>query len=243
MDRADQRERRADGTKSRDECRRPRVGVLMSVVAVESRHPPRRWPRAVVALGLALACVAGGVLAFDMLRGNNPLVASNVPSGPALHTVGEDVATSFGVVAVEHAVAISGLNDAQVTGAHGVPGLVEAGSIDVQVAAVITNLSNDVLKYQPTQFELIDNSGASVPISRAAQLPGELQPFAAIDVLIDFVTTADARPFKVRFVDPATDEAILIGLGDVGCTVQSGAGQPLPVTGGCATTPEEEHHS
>ena len=42
--------------------------------------------------------------------------------------------TSFGVVAVEHAVAISGLQDSQITGAHGVPGLVEAGSIDVQVA-------------------------------------------------------------------------------------------------------------
>ena len=240
MDRADQKERRVDGTKTRDE-RRPQVGVLMSVVVIGPPRSVRRWPRVLIALALALACLAGGALAVDMLRGNNPLVASSTPSGPALHTIGEDVATSFGVVAVEHAVAISGLNDSQITGAHGVPGLVEAGSIDVQVAAVITNLSNDVLTYQPTQFELIDNSGASVPISRAAQLPGELQPFAAIDVLIDFVSTADARPFKVRFVDPATNEAILIGLGDVGCTVQSGAGQPLPVTGGCTQTPEEEH--
>ena len=76
--------------------------------------------------------------------------------------IGEDVSTSFGVVAVEHATAISGLNDSQITGAHGVPGLVEAGSIDVQVAAVITNLSDNVLTYEPTQFELIDNTGASV---------------------------------------------------------------------------------
>jgi hypothetical protein len=213
----------------------------MSAIVVEAPRSARRWLRAVVALALAVACLAGAVLAVDMLRGNNPLVASNTSSGPALHTIGEDVATSFGVVAVEHAVAISGLNDSQITGAHGVPGLVEAGSIDVQVAAVITNLSNNVLTYQPTQFELVDNSGASVPISRAAQLPGELQPFAAIDVLIDFVTTADARPFTVRFVDPATNEALLIGLGDVGCTVQSGAGQPLPVTGGCTQTPQEDH--
>jgi hypothetical protein len=47
--RADQRERRADGTKSRDECR-AQERVLMSVVAVEARHPARRWPHAVVAV-------------------------------------------------------------------------------------------------------------------------------------------------------------------------------------------------
>ncbi|HEX3089165.1 MAG TPA: hypothetical protein VHQ23_10955, partial [Ilumatobacteraceae bacterium] len=191
---------------------------------------------------LVAACGAGSVLAVDMLSGNNPLVTTaSGASGPAVHVIGEDVATSFGVVAVEHATAISGLNDTQVTGAHGVPGLVEAGSIDVQVAAVITNLSNDVLKYQPTQFELIDNTGASVAISRTAELPGELQPYAAIDVLIDFVTTADARPFKVRFTDPSTSETVVISLGDVGCTVQGGTGRPLPVTGGCSEAPKEDH--
>ena len=195
-----------------------------------------------MASALALSCLAGGVLALDMLKGNNPLVASTSgTSGPVVHSIGEDVATSFGVVAVEHAVAISGLTDKQVTGAHGVPGLVDAGSIDVQVSAVITNLSKNVLVYQPTQFELIDKTGATVPISRAAELPGELQPFAAIDVLIDFVTTAEARPFTVRFVDPATKEVILIGVGDVGCTVQSGNGLPLPVTGGCDEAPKQDH--
>ncbi len=214
----------------------------MSVVVVERPHAGRRWVRGAIGVCLTTACLAGGLLAIDMLRGNNPLVASpSGPTGPVMHVIGDDVATSFGVVAIEHAVAISGLNDSQITGAHGVPGLVEAGSIDVQVAAVITNLSDKVLTYEPTQFELIDNSGATVPISRVPQLPGELQPFAAIDILIDFVTTADARPFTVRFVDPSTNDVLLIGLGDVGCTVQSGAGRPLPVTGGCSEAPQEDH--
>jgi len=189
-----------------------------------------------------VACLGGTTLAVDMLRGADPLIGqSATDSSAAVHVIGEDVPTSFGVVAVEHAVAISGLNDSQITGAHGVPGLVTAGSIDVQVAAVITNLRNHVLAYEPTQFELIDKTGASVAISRAPQLPGELQPYAAIDVLVDFVTTAEARPFKVRFVDPATKKAILIDLGSVGCTVQGGTGRPLPVTGGCTDVPKESH--
>jgi hypothetical protein len=215
---------------------------MTAVILQPRRLGGRRWVGGVALLALVSACLAGGVLAVDMLSGNNPLVRSASGSaGPVVHVIGEDVATSFGVVAVEHASAISGLNDSQITGAHGVPGLVEAGSINVQVAAVITNLSDNVLTYDPTQFELIDNAGVSVAISRAAQLPGELQPFAAIDVLIDFVTTADARPFKVRFVDPSTSEAVLISLGDVGCTVQGGTGRPLPVTGGCSEAPEADH--
>lgn len=214
----------------------------MSAIVVEVAHAGRQWVRRVIAVCLTIACLTGGLLAVDMLRGNNPLVATTSGStGPVMHAIGDDVATSFGVIAVEHAVAISGLNDSQITGAHGVPGLVEAGSIDVQVAAVITNLTGDVLIYQPTQFELIDNFGATVPIARAPKLPGELQPFAAIDILIDFVTTADARPFTVRFVDPSTNEVLLIGLGDVGCTVQSGTGRPLAVTGGCTDAPKDDH--
>jgi hypothetical protein len=214
----------------------------MSAIVVEAPRAGVRWGRGAVAIALTIACIAGAALAADMLRGDNPLVASPRGStGPAVHVIGEDVATSFGVVAVEHAVAISGLNDSQITGAHGVPGLVQAGSIDVQASAVITNLSNKVLIYKPTQFELIDNTGAAVPMSRADELPGELQPFAAINVLVDFVTTTDARPFTVRFVDPSTNKVLLIGLGDVGCTVQSGAGLPLPVTGGCTQQPTEVH--
>jgi hypothetical protein len=214
----------------------------MTAVIVQPRRLGRRWVGAAMVTALAGACLAGSVLAFDMMKGNNPLVVSSPGSaGSVTHVIGEDVATSFGVVAVEHATAISGLNDAQITGAHGVPGLVEAGSISVQVAAVITNLSDDVLLYEPTQFELLDGTGAEVPISRAAQLPGELQPNAAIDVLIDFVSTAEARPFTVRFVDPATNDVVLIDLGAVGCTVQGGTGRPLPVTGGCNAAPKDDH--
>lgn len=214
----------------------------MAAVVVHPRRAGGRRLRTALATAMALACVGGGVLAVDMLQGNNPLIASNgAGSGPAAHAIGEDVPTSFGVIAVEHATAISGLNDSQVTGAHGVPGLVAAGSIDVQVAGVITNLTNNVLKYDATQFELIDKTGATIPMSRAAELPGELQPFAAIDVLVDYVTTTDARPFKVRFVDPSTKEPILIDLGAVGCTVQSGTGRPLPVSGQCTETPKDDH--
>lgn len=191
---------------------------------------------------LTVACASGLWLGVDMLRGNDPL-ASSVAVKPHAFQIGDSVATSFGVIAVEHAQAISGLSETDVKGAHAVPGLVEAGTIEVQVGAVITNLSRDVLAYSPDQFELIDGSGAVIPLTKAPQLPGELQPDAAIDVLLDFVTTTDARPFTVRFVDPSTQAELLIELGAVGCVVDSGTGRPLPSDRGCSVTPVDDHHT
>jgi hypothetical protein len=214
----------------------------MTAAIVHGPPEVRRWGRGLITATLVAGCIGGVVLAVDMLRGNNPLVSSSAGAGETeIHVIGDDVSTSFGVVAVEHATAISGLNDQAVTGAHGIPGLVKEGTIDVQVAAVITNLSDNLLSYEPTQFELLDKNGTVVPLERAPQLPNELQPNAAIDVLLDFVATTDVRPFTVRFVDRATNVPVLISLGAVGCEVQGGSGRPLPVTGGCADVPKDQH--
>jgi hypothetical protein len=217
-------------------------GDLMVVLAVRRPsgmgHQP--WMRGFIIAVVAGACMAGAALAFEMLRGESPFDSSPA-NGPTSHSIGEDVSISFGVVAVDHVTAISGLNDQQVTGAHGVAGLVQEGTIDVQVAAVITNLSDRVVAYEATQFALLDKSGTAVPIAHVPNLPGDLQPSAAIDVLLDFVTTTDARPFTVQFTDRVTNEAVLIDLGAVGCFVQSGTGRPLTVVGGCSESPTGDH--
>jgi hypothetical protein len=203
----------------------------MTAVVVHHPGSSRRWVRAGLATALAVSCLAGGALAVDMLRGNNPLVgSSNATAGPVVHAIGEDVKTSFGVVAVEHAVAISGLQDSQITGAHGVPGLVQAGSIDVQVGAVLTNLTNNVLTYQPTRSSCDRQHGRRRGHLCGCGAAGRVA--AVRDRRVDRLRHDDRRPSvsKVRFVDPATKETILIGLGDVGCTVQSGAGLPPPAS-------------
>ena len=104
---------------------------------------------------------------------------------------------------------------------------------------MLTNLTDSVVAYHPAQFELIDHAGNTVPTDRVPQQPGELQPFAAIDVTLDFVWTTQAHPFTVRFTDPATNDQILIDLGAVGCTVRSATGEPLPVTSRCDEAPKE----
>ena len=178
-----------------------------------------------------------------MLRGGNPLVGQAATPNAHVHVIGEDVPTSFGVIAVEHAVAISGLNDTQVTGAHGVPGLVQAGSVDVQVAAVITNLSDHVLAYQPTQFELIDKTGAAVPISRAPELPGQLQPYRGdrrVGRFRDDDRRASVQGALHRPGDQQgdIDRSRLRGLHGAEWDRTAAA-----VTGGCSDVPQEEPYA
>ena len=191
-------------------------------------------------IAVVMTSLLGLGLAAAMLGGYNPL-GSDVAEADHFG-IADSVSTSFGYIAIEHAEAISGLSDTDIAGAHAVPGLVAAGTIDVQVGATMTNQTSTVLDYSPEQFELLDANGAVIPLERAPQLPGELQPHAAIDILLDFVTTTEARPFTIRFIDPSTKRALLIDLGDVGCVVQSGNGKPLPVTGGCSQTPDGHGH-
>lgn len=219
------------------------MGGMGATTLVRS-HPTRasRAGAGVSGVLLAVAAAGGLWLGVEMLRGNDPLGAPANDKIDHRFQIGDDVDTSFGVIAVEHAQAISGLSETDITGAHAVPGLVPAGAIEVQVGAVITNLSDRVLAYSAEQFELIDGAGNIVPLTKAPTLPGELQPDAAIDVLLDFVTTTDARPFTVRFIDPSTRAELLIELGTVGCTVGSGTGRPLAEASGCSIAPADDHH-
>lgn len=215
----------------------PRV-ARPRVLGLTPREADRvtRVSRRTAAVVISLICVVGLVLAVFMLVGRDPVT----PADSQRFAIGDDVRTSFGVVAVEHAVALSGLTDRDIPAAHGVPGIVNAGTLDIQVSAVISNQTNGVLNYRPEQFHLLDAKGREVVLTRVPVLPNELQPHAAVDLLLDFATTAPARPFTIRF-DDKTGADRLISLGDVGCKVQSGNGRPLPVVGGCNITPDLGH--
>ena len=179
----------------------------------------RHWIQGLTAAALLGAGLGAVVLAIDTLRGDDPPeVPALTPSSPAVHTIGEDVATSFGLVAVEHAVAIDAVDDQQ--GTPGIAHLVDGGTLNIRVRVMITNLTDNELVYRPTQFELIDKAGDAIAIERLSQPAGELQSLAAAEVVLDFISTGQAGPFTVRFTDPATKDKILIDLGAVGCTAQ-----------------------
>ena len=58
-------------------ARRYRRWSVMATVIVEAPRSAKRGVRAAVISALTLACLAGSLLAVDMLRGHNPLVATS----------------------------------------------------------------------------------------------------------------------------------------------------------------------
>src|SRR3954449_5659496 len=117
-----------------------------------------------------------GVAGFGLmtLRGSDPL--GTVGATAHRFRIGGAIETNSGLMAVNHAEAVSGPSDSDIRGGHGVPDLVKAGSIDVQVNVMLTNSTEQVSTYSPTHFELLDGTGRSIAIERAAPVPGALQP-------------------------------------------------------------------
>jgi hypothetical protein len=164
--------------------------------------------------GVVALAVVGAVLAVGILRGPSEPVAA-VPSGP--FTVGQDVPTSFGAMAVEFVEKIDGLTAKDVAGAtHGVSGFVPKGQAQVQAAIALTNLSGEVVPYDPRMFRLlVGEKGKPLSEVQATFRPGTLQPAAAVKGQLKFVVPADSK-VVLAFDDPGRDKPLLIDLGKTG---------------------------
>jgi hypothetical protein len=163
---------------------------------------------------IALAATAAGVMIVARM-------VSPTPSAPpAAFGIGDDVPTSFGIVAVEFIRSVDGVNHRALAGAtHGVSGLVDADHRQLQVAVALTNRRSRALDYTVRQFELTaTTAGHSTTLSATAgDLPdGRILPDAGIEGHLDFTLPAADAALKLRFRDPGAAAAVVIDLGSVG---------------------------
>jgi hypothetical protein len=148
--------------------------------------------------------------------------------------IGVDKKTSFGVVAVEHAEKLSGLNPAALSGAsHGVQSLVEEDQSQIQVSISLTNQTTGVVDYSPAQFRLRLGSGSQVAqVNSSTFGQGRLEPHANIEGRMGFVAPQDGRNLTLEFTDPG-GKPVTIDLGSANSlAVKAGGGhghQPAPV--------------
>jgi len=178
---------------------------------------------AIAAAGVALA-VTGGMLALGMVRTGNDAQAlqrdaSVAPRGPA--AIGQDVRTSFGVVAVESMTETAGPTAKALAGVtHGIQSLVTPDQLQVLTTVTITNTTRSVIRYTPAQFLLYATRGAKpgpgdrpIHLARASVPPGALQPSASIDVTITYVAPRNGSRLWVSFRDRRKSGPVLIDLG------------------------------
>jgi hypothetical protein len=162
------------------------------------------------------AAVVGIVLAVSLLTG--PADGHAAGHGSGRFTVAQDIETSFGWVAVEHAETVKGLTSKQLGGAtHGIGSFVARDKALVQASVTLTNTTAGTVRYDPRQFVLVAKSPKSgkeqrIGATYASIKAGVLQPDAAIDAKVSFIVPRDGSRMSLAFTDPGRTAPVVIDL-------------------------------
>jgi hypothetical protein len=183
---------------------------------------PRAWNLVVVAVvfGTLALAVAGAVLAAGIIATGetHTTLTPSILKGP--FGTAQDIPTSFGVVAVEHAEKINGTTAKQLGGnTHGIAGFVAPNKVQVQASVTLTNLLDEPIAYDPRQFRLlVGKDRKPVKSVKSNMRPGTLQPDASIDGRLIFVAPRTGSRLWIEFTDPGRAKPLLIDLGRTGKT-------------------------
>ncbi|MDQ1752078.1 MAG: hypothetical protein QOE71_3134 [Pseudonocardiales bacterium] len=192
----------------------------MVALSVRTSARPMRWGWTVLTVAVAVT-IAGLLLSVRTL---NPTPAPK----PTRFGIGDDVKTSFGIVAVEFIRNVDGVSHRALSGAtHGVSGLVEKGNQQIQVAVALTNRNKAPLTYSVRQFQLYVTTAGKTKVlpATAGDLPdGRILPDAGIEGHLDFTIVDAKSALSLHFSDPATAAPVVIDLGVIAAS--SGAAQP-----------------
>jgi hypothetical protein len=196
------------------------MSVTTAGARPQPRHP-RPWNALVVALLVATVglAAAGAVIAANIIAGGAPTAPTpKLPAGP--FGTAQDIPTSFGVVAVEHAEKINGTTAKQLGGTtHGISGFVAPNKVQVQASITLTNLLGEPVAYDPRQFRLLVGAAQKPATTvKSNLLPGTLQPDASIDGQLKFIAPRTGSKLWIEFTDPGRAKPILIDLGRTGKT-------------------------
>jgi hypothetical protein len=161
------------------------------------------------------AAVVGIVLAVSLLTGPADGHAAGQATGP--FSVAEDIETSFGWVAVEHAETVKGLTAKQLAGAvHGIGSFVGAERALVKASVTLRNGPVRALPYSLSQFTLVatgrNGKVRRYPVASATVRDGILQPDAAVDAGLGFVVPRNGSSLALEFKDPAREKPIVVEL-------------------------------
>jgi hypothetical protein len=188
---------------------------MVSARAIEQAKPIR-W-------GWAVAAMATAVTVLGVMLSIRTLIPTSSADRPRSFGIGDDVPTSFGIVAVEFVRTVDGVTHRALAGAtHGVSGLVGDGKQQIQVAVALTNRGSKPLSYSVRQFRLkaTVKGRTSVLQATAGDLPdGRILPDAGIEGHLDFTLPAADAAMSLLFQDAGRSAPVTIDLGNITATV------------------------
>ena len=163
---------------------------------------------------VALLAIAGAVV------GVNVITTPDDPAHqPPAWTVGDEVPTSFGTVAIRNVSQLAGLSADDLAGVtHGVGDLVPPDKEQVELSMIMTNTSNRAVNYSfQDEFKMVTSTGADVSQLPGASAPtGKLSGSSSITTQLRFMAPRDGGALILEFREPGARHAsrILIGATD-----------------------------
>ncbi|MDX6618290.1 MAG: hypothetical protein QOK36_676 [Gaiellales bacterium] len=175
--------------------------------ALALRQPRRFAARAslvaVVSVAVAVATY-GAWLIPGMLGSERPQPASlGALQHKAIFAIGDRAPLSFGALSVLDARVTSGLTNQQIGGmTHGVSGLIDARSGQLQVSMAMTNSRYAAARWSAADFRLeAARSGRQFAPVGGTSESGSLAPGASLDLVLNFVVPRNGDHFTLRVRD------------------------------------------
>lgn len=192
----------------------PLVGDGFAMTGAQARTEPRP-----VRLGWLVVAMASAAAVLGVLLSARAFMPAQSHQRAAGFGIGDDVPTSFGIVAVEFVRTVDGVTHRALAGAtHGVPGLVGNGKQQIQVAVALTNRGKQPLAYSVRQFQLRATvKGKTTTLqATAGDLPdGRILPDAGIEGHLDFTLPAADATMSLAFHDAGRSAPVVIKLGKI----------------------------
>src|SRR5262245_9183045 len=194
----------------------------MSIVT-GTGNVPRAKVLAIMAIAMATAIMLAGIamtagfLSTDGLT--KPGALDPFDQQPTTNQVGQDIKTSFGIIAVEYVKDLDGLSSRSMSGAtHGIPGLVDIQHAQIQAALAVTNRSAEPINFRIDEVALLVTIGGKTRIlpPSGGDIPNtRILPDAGIEGHLSFVVPRKGANLTLQYNDPGRSDPVLVDLGKV----------------------------
>jgi hypothetical protein len=158
---------------------------------------------AVIAIALALAAYGASLVPGTLGSERAAPASLGATAHKAVFAIGDRAAVSFGALSVLDARVAAGLTNQQLAGmTHGISGLIDARSAQLQVSIAMTNS-----KYVPTHWTAADfrleaaRSGREFAPVGGTDESGTLAPGSSLDLVLNYVVPRNGDHFTLRVRD------------------------------------------
>jgi hypothetical protein len=174
--------------------------------ALAPRLAARATLFAIVAVVVAIAAYGASLIQGTFGAERTQPVSAGAPAHKAIFAIGDRAPVSFGALSVLGARVAPGLTNQQLGGVtHGISGLIDARSSQLQVSISLTNSKYAAAHWTAADFRLeAARSGREFAPVGGTDESGKLPPGSSLDLVLNYVVPRNGDHFTLRVRDGKT---------------------------------------